>query len=1208
MIDALKLRTFVAAIALSGGLAANAATITVTNALDTTTTGDGVSLREAILSINAGANTNADVVATNLPYGTNDTINFGLSSGFHLINIGVPSPGSLPTITKPVTIDGSTQPGSVVNTAVTGDNSTHNIMINCSSVNSCTNGLTLGQGSAGSTIRFLIFDAAPGAGLVVNSANNTIAGNWIGLDSAGGGTAGSENATGLSVFSAGLGTDISNNIIGGPNPQDRNVIGHNTNQQVAISRLLSGGNYGGGSNILVENNYIGTNAAGTVGLLSGSGIRLTSLLNATIGGASFTPGGSCSGLCNLIAGNSLAPLTINTNTNGTDNTGYVIEGNFFGTNLTGTAAITGGNGAGTQPVIEVTGAGTVTIGGTAAGTGNLISGFSTARNGIQVDAGNAGLVTIQGNYIGTTTTGNAALGNGGSGIDIRSTSVLIIGGTTAAARNVICANGTVANPTFGAGIRLEGANLVIIQGNNIGVGADGSTAIGNIGHGIEAMSNSTGNLIGPNTSGGAGGNIIANNGSGLLHGAGVAMDAGNTGNEIFSNSIFANTGTSTGLGIDLGASNTGADGPTANDHCDGDSGGNTLQNFPVLTSALTTGSSITIAGTLDSTASTTFTIEFFSNASGSQGQTFLGSTTTTTNGSCAASFSASLAQAVAAGLNITATATDPSGNTSEFSAAVVSTVAPTTVTKAFSPTTIAVNGTSTMTVTLTNPSASAFTGATISDTYPVGLVNATPASAGTTCGGTLTAANGANSFSLTGGTIPAGGSCTITVNVTSSSAGSYVNTTGNVTGSGTPSSSGGTATLTVQSSPTVSKAFSPNFIPINGTSTLTITLGNTNSGGITGVSFTDTYPSGLVNAAAASTSCTGGTLTGSAGAGSVSLTGTTIPAGGCTVTVNVTSNTAGSYPNSIGAGTVTSSFAGSNAAGTSDVLFVLSPPGGTKSFAPPSIAPGGTSVLTISLTNSNSSSITSVAFTDTYPLNVVNAATPSASTTCGGTLTANAGAGSITLGGGAAIPAGGCNVTVTVTSNTVGTYNNSIPAGGVTSSNAGSNTAPIAATLSVSTLTAPTVSKTFNPNPISAGTSSTLTITLTNSNGTAITGVTFTDTYPSGLINASPANPATTCGGTATGAIGGNSVALSGGTIPANGSCTVTVLVTAASVGSYVDTIPAGGVTSSNAPASSSPATATLTVAAAIPAMTPWTLFLLFLVLGGVGVIVMKGS
>jgi hypothetical protein len=683
MINSLTVRLLVLVIGLFFTGAAHGATITVTSNLDTIAVNGAVTLREAITSINNGANVNADVVPVGA-YGTNDTINFNITpSGFYLI---LPTGSSLPTIVKPVKIDGSTQGGSVQNTAVTGDNSTHHIMIGCDPLNTCTDGLTLGQGSAGSEIRFLIFDEATGgAGIRVNSANNVIAGNWIGLDSAGGGAPASPNAgngTGIFMSSAGPGTDISGNTIGGPNPQDRNTISNNTIQQLFVARFTVGGLQGGGSNIVVQNNYIGTNATGTAGTLNGgSGIRMNDLLNATIGGASNAlAGGLCVAPCNLIAGNSQGAFATGTGTNSTNNTGYVIQGNFFGTNLTGTAAIGLGNGASAAAVIEIAGAGSVQIGGTAAGTGTLISGHLT-REGILLDtfaAGVGGPITIQGNFIGTTASGNALLGNGGAGIHVNGATNVTIGGTVAGARNVIGGNGNALAPK-GPGIWIEGnpgfnPATAVIQGNNIGIGADGSTNVGNVGNGIDFSSTAFGSTVGPALSGGLGGNIIAFNGAGRTNGAGIGMQNTPNANKIFSNSIFSNTGITTGIGIDLSATSQITDGPTANDVNDGDPGGNNLQNFPLLTSAQSTGSSITIVGTLNSTASTTFTVEFFSNPAGTaQGKTFLGSTTTTTNVANNAAFTAVLAATVSAGVNITATATDPSGNTSEFSAAVAST-------------------------------------------------------------------------------------------------------------------------------------------------------------------------------------------------------------------------------------------------------------------------------------------------------------------------------------------------------------------------------------------------------------------------------------------------------------------------------------------------------------------------------------------------------
>src|SRR5207237_6805805 len=109
------------------------------------------------------------------------------------------------------------------------------------------------------------------------------------------------------------------------------------------------------------------------------------------------------------------------------------------------------------------------------------------------------------------------------------------------------------------------------------------------------------------------------------------------------------------------------------DNCDSDTGPNNLQNFPIITSATANSTTTTIQGTLNSTAGTQFRIEFFANAScdpsgNGEGQTFLGFTNTTTDASCNANFSFSIPNASVTGPIITTTATDPSNNTSEFSA------------------------------------------------------------------------------------------------------------------------------------------------------------------------------------------------------------------------------------------------------------------------------------------------------------------------------------------------------------------------------------------------------------------------------------------------------------------------------------------------------------------------------------------------------------
>ncbi len=262
---------------------------------------------------------------------------------------------------------------------------------------------------------------------------------------------------------------------------------------------------------------------------------------------------------------------------------------------------------------------------------NTVSGNLTS--GVTVQGSGSTGCQLEGNFIGAGGTGVLSpIGNGGAGIVVNGAPGLTILFMT------IVGNG-------GAGIDMTGSAGTSIRDNQVGM-ADG----GNAGPGIRATSCS-GTVIG-------GVSIVGNGGPGVtLVGAG-------SGNRISQNAIFSNGG----LGIDLGN-----DGVTVNDACDSDSGPNDLQNFPILTSATSVGGSTTIQGTLNSAPSTAYTIEFFSNdacdPSGfGEGKTFLGSTTATTDISCNSSFNA-MFPVVVRGV-ITATATDPFGSTSEFSACI----------------------------------------------------------------------------------------------------------------------------------------------------------------------------------------------------------------------------------------------------------------------------------------------------------------------------------------------------------------------------------------------------------------------------------------------------------------------------------------------------------------------------------------------------------
>jgi hypothetical protein len=279
----------------------------------------------------------------------------------------------------------------------------------------------------------------------------------------------------------------------------------------------------------------------------------------------------------------------------------------------------------------------------------------TLGNGILLEG--AGGNHIEGNFVGTDPGGTLARPNTDVGIFVSSPDN-IIGGTTPETRNVISGNapfdGVYVSPANGIG----DASGNVIQGNFIGTTANGVSALGNARIGVTLTHGAHDNLVGGTVAGA--GNRIAFNGA-----VGVEVDvATGIGNAIQSNSIHSNGG----LGIDLEPG-----GVTPNDPGDADTGPNDLQNFPVISGLSFGTGEVTINGTLNSEASKTYRLEFFANdkvdPSGyGEGQTFLGFEDVTTDGSGDASFSVNFPVA-GTSTAFTATATDPDGNTSEFSAA-----------------------------------------------------------------------------------------------------------------------------------------------------------------------------------------------------------------------------------------------------------------------------------------------------------------------------------------------------------------------------------------------------------------------------------------------------------------------------------------------------------------------------------------------------------
>jgi uncharacterized repeat protein (TIGR01451 family) len=245
-------------------------------------------------------------------------------------------------------------------------------------------------------------------------------------------------------------------------------------------------------------------------------------------------------------------------------------------------------------------------------------------------------------------------------------------------------------------------------------------------------------------------------------------------------------------------------------------------------------------------------------------------------------------------------------------------VAP-TLAKAFAPSSVAVGGTSVLTFTLTNPNSVALTGATFTDALPAGTqVGVSPAPTNA-CAGTLTAVAGSGSVSLSGGSIPASGSCTITVPVTATTPGPHTNVSGYVSttqsGTNATSTGSGVASLTALSPPSIQKSFGAASIAVNGQTTLTFVLTNPNADvALAGVAFGDTYPANMTNAGAATSNTCGGTLTANAGANAVTLSGGGIAAGGnCSIVVPVTVSAAGNYVNTSGNVSATTAGTGNNA-------------------------------------------------------------------------------------------------------------------------------------------------------------------------------------------------------------------------------------------------------------------------------------------------------
>lgn len=640
-------------------------TYTVTSAADS---GPGI-LRDAIVSANADAT--ADVIAFDI-------------AGSGVQTIALTSP--LSAMTNSISIDGTTQPGyagrplielngagasasAAVGTKVNG--------LEFDAAKSAVKGMTidrfsgdgvlLASGGAGIVqADFIGTDptgtvaAGNGTGLVVNSSTNLITGNVIsgntadGIDITGdsntlqGNFVGTDLTGTIGLANGGFGVAVnnaSNTTIGGTSSTARNIISGNLQDGVAFTNDSATGN-------LLQGNYIGLAADGATALGNqGSGVSLGTFNGLSASGIAITG--------NTISGNAGEGVYLN------NSSGNLIEGNYIGTDASGTArfdkfqnSLTANGGDG---VTLDRNAGGNTIGGAGPSQGNIISGNN--GNGISVQTGAAAASNlIEGNLIGVDASG-APDGNGGDGLFVVSGPVTI---GSAGAGNVISSN-------FGYGVALAGGGAVV-AGNFIGTDATGTKAMGNAQDGVYITS--SGNTVGGADVGA--GNVIAFNGTGGI-GAGVDVFTG-TGNAIRGNSVFSNATLGISLGTDATVDSTGhiTVTPVLNDSV-GHNGPNNYQNFPVITSVSGTPSSVTVSGTLNAAASTAFTLDFFVSPSSDptgygQGKTYLGSASVTTDATGAASFSVNFTNVPAGQNAFSATATDANNNTSEFAKDVAGTI------------------------------------------------------------------------------------------------------------------------------------------------------------------------------------------------------------------------------------------------------------------------------------------------------------------------------------------------------------------------------------------------------------------------------------------------------------------------------------------------------------------------------------------------------
>jgi parallel beta-helix repeat protein len=489
-----------------------------------------------------------------------------------------------------------------------------------------------------------------------DATGNVVSGNYIGVDATG--AAALPNIDdGVTIW------DAADNVIGGDTPGERNVISGNGYDGILLRDQASGN--------VVSGNYIGVDATGAAALPNfDDGVHILSGLDNLVGG-------NIPGERNIISGNGDDGVTFSS-----DATNTVVSGNYIGLAADGTTRLPN-----TFDGVEIGDqAYSNTIGGDTSGERNIISG--NGGNGVSVEGHDN---VISGNYIGTDAPGTAARGNMLDGVYLtRDADSNLIGGDAPGARNLISGNES-------GGIDLNGADNNTLAGNYIGVNAGGTDVLANDGFGASMGNGAEGNTIGGDTA--AEGNIISGNSRAGMYVAGVTT----FGNVISNNYI----GTDASGTADLGNDDDGIEldfgthdnviGPgnvlAHNGYCgvfvdDDTTIGNTITQNRIFSNSvlgicLTEGAHGGIAApeiadtefaagdvTVAGSACSGCTVEVFGNSTDDgEGEFYVGSATTDGSGAF------SLVLTALPYLYLTATATDVTNGTSEFSRVFTSTVA-----------------------------------------------------------------------------------------------------------------------------------------------------------------------------------------------------------------------------------------------------------------------------------------------------------------------------------------------------------------------------------------------------------------------------------------------------------------------------------------------------------------------------------------------------